>query len=79
MQRLATPTEKHQNLLNQAKPSSILSQLGEPRPFDMSAGWSKQTEVPSRGVEVVISVRFNQDGTCLAISTSHGFRIFSVT
>lgn len=34
---------------------------------------------PSRGVEVIISARFNQDSTCLAISTSHGFRIYSVT
>ena len=31
------------------------------------------------GIEVIISARFNQDSTCLAISTSHGFRIYSVT
>lgn len=73
-----TPTESAKSKLYTNKPSSILSQLGEPRPFELSNGWSKQTEVPMRGVEVIISVRFNQDGTCLAISTSHGFRIYSV-
>ena len=77
MQR--TPTASSKNPFKQAKPSSILSQLGEPRPFDLSADWSKQVEKPSRGIEVIISVRFNQDGTCLAVSTSHGFRIYSVT